>query len=253
MKTARLFSPAGFTLIEVSLGMAILTLIFAVIFQLVQYSVLGAEAAGQISIRNREVTGLMALVRQTCLDLSPKSQLVLMPREGKGYDLVISNAPSLILPADYRGVRVAEFQMIKNDRGSQDLWLTETTLEKNRRGGLGSAEPPNRFVLLRDVGTLEWLAWDTRDRKSKTEWMESNKPGLLQLKMSRREGNRVRKDEAWFWIPTGMGPNGQVPRDPFKLAVPGATNTNPSTSTNPTNPANPGMSFTSPPLGVPKP
>jgi len=245
--------PGSFTLIEVSLGMAILTLIFAVIFQLVQYSVLGAEAAGQISIRNREVTGLMALVRQTCLDLSPKSQLALVPREGKGYDLVLSNAPSLILPPDYRGIRVAEFRMLKNDRGSQDLWLTETSMEANRQGGLSPAEPPNRFLLLRDVGSLEWLAWDTRDRKSKTEWSGSNKPGILQLKMTRREGARLRKDEAWFWIPTGLGPNGQVPQDPYKLSAAGATNTNSTNSTNPTSPTNPNMSFTSPPAGAFKP
>jgi hypothetical protein len=125
--------------------MAILILIFGVIFQLVQYSVLGAEAAGQISIRNREISGLMALVRQACLDLSPKSQLGLVPREGKGYDLVLSNAPGLILPPDYRGVRVAEFQMRKNQAGGMDLWLAESLLETNRQGALTPVEPPNHW------------------------------------------------------------------------------------------------------------
>lgn len=230
-------SPSGFTLIEVSLGMAILILIFGVIFQLVQYSVLGAEAAGKISIRNREVSGLMALVRQTCLDLSPKAQLALVPREGKGFDLVISNAPSLILPPDYRGIRVAEFQVLKNDRGSQDLWLAENTWETNRQGGLSPTEPPNRFLLLRDVRTLDWTAWDTRDRQGKSEWKENVKPGVLQLQMSRKEGSRVRKDEAWFWIPTGLGPNGQVPRDPHTAA----SATNSPDATNATNPANPAV------------
>jgi len=236
---------ASFTLIEVSLGMAILILIFGVIFQLVQYSVLGAEAAGQISIRNREVSGLMALVRQACLDLSPKSTLSLVPREGKGFDLVLSNAPSLILPADYRGIRVAEFLLLKNDRGSQDLWLAESTMETNRQGGLSPTEPPNRFILLRDVRSLDWTAWDTRDRQPKSEWKETNKPGLLQLRMSRRDGKRVRVDEGYFWIPTGLGPNGQLPRDPLNPQAGGATNTNPGS------PTTPGMNFTSPPVGAP--
>lgn len=241
---------ASFTLIEVSLGMAILILIFGVIFQLVQYSVVGAEAAGQISIRNREVSGLMALVRQACLDLAPKSTLSLVPREGKGYDLVLSNAPGLILPADYRGVRVAEFLLQKNDRGSQDLWLAESAMETNRQGGLSLTERPNRFLLLRDVRSLEWAAWDTRDRKSKSSWTESNKPGVLQLKLSRKQGTRIRNDEGWFWIPTGLGPNGQVPRDPLNLMLQTGTNANP---TNPTSPTNPGMNFTTPPVGVPSP
>jgi type II secretory pathway pseudopilin PulG len=223
----------GFTLIEVSLGMAILILIFGVIFQLVQYSVLGAEAARQISVRNREVSGLMALVRQTCLDLSPKSTLSLVAREGKGCDLVFSNAPSLILPADYRGIRVAEFFLRKNDRGSQDLWLAERTMETNRQGGLSPTEPPNRFLLLQDVLSLDWTVWDTRDRQPKGQWAESNKPGVLQLRMSRREGRQERFEEGWFWIPTGLGPNGQVPRDPRTVG-----NTNASPGTNATNATN---------------
>ena len=247
---ARKPGTGSFTLIEVSLGMAILILIFGVIFQLVQYSVLGAEAAGQISIRNREISGLMALVRQACLDLSPKSQLGLVPREGKGYDLVLSNAPGLILPPDYRGVRVAEFQMRKNQAGGMDLWLAESLLETNRQGALTPVEPPNRFILLRDVRSLEWTAWDTRDRKSKNEWYESNKPAVLQMKITRREGKRVRTDEAWFWIPTGLGPNGQLPKDPLSIGIAGPTN--PATGTNPASPTN-SMSFTSPAVGVPSP
>jgi hypothetical protein len=225
-------------------------LIFGVIFQLVQYSVLGAEAAGQISIRNREISGLMALVRQTCLDLSPKSQLGLVPREGKGYDLVLSNAPSLILPSDYRGIRVAEFQVRKNQKGGLDLWLAESTLETNRQGGLSPSEPPNRFILLRDLRSLEWTAWDTRDRAPKREWQESNKPGVLQLKMSRREGSRIRDDEAWFWIPTGLGPNGQLPRDPRMIGLGGLTN--PASGTNPASPT-PSVNITSPAVVVPSP
>jgi hypothetical protein len=55
---------ASFTLIEVTLGLTILILIFGVIFQLVQFSVMGANAAADASLRSREVSGLFALVRQ---------------------------------------------------------------------------------------------------------------------------------------------------------------------------------------------
>ena len=74
----------AFTLIEVTLGMAILILIFGVIFQLVQVSVVGADDAGKYSLRNREVSGLFALLRQVCLDLPIKSQMGLVPRNGGG-------------------------------------------------------------------------------------------------------------------------------------------------------------------------
>ena len=42
----------SFTLIEVTLGMAILILIFGVLFQLVQMSMLGADAAAKNSQRS---------------------------------------------------------------------------------------------------------------------------------------------------------------------------------------------------------
>ena len=74
----------AFTLIEVTLGMAILILIFGVIFQLVQVSVVGADDAGKYSLRNREVSGLFTLLRQVCLDLPIKSQMGLVPRSGGG-------------------------------------------------------------------------------------------------------------------------------------------------------------------------
>ena len=62
MRTAR-HRQKAFTLIEVTLGLTILILIFGVIFQLVQFSVMGANAAAQASLRSREVSGLFALVQ----------------------------------------------------------------------------------------------------------------------------------------------------------------------------------------------
>jgi hypothetical protein len=70
------------------------------------------------------------------------------------------------------------------------------------------------------------------------------------MKITRREGKRVRTDEAWFWIPTGLGPNGQLPKDPLSIGIAGPTN--PATGTNPASPTN-SMSFTSPAVGVPSP
>ena len=72
---SRLPAPASFTLIEVTLGLTILILIFGVIFQLVQFSVMAADEAAKSSLRSREVSGLFALVRQLCLDLPVQSQV----------------------------------------------------------------------------------------------------------------------------------------------------------------------------------
>jgi len=220
----------SFTLIEVTLGMAILILIFGVIFQLVQFSVIGANAAGQYSLRNREVSGLFALLRQLCLDLPPRSQLGLVPRSGGGYDLVLTNAPLAILPDSYEGTRVTEFRLEKSSTGDgKVLNLVERFESANPSPGGGQRRgETNRFLLMQDIQNLTWKVWDPRagnDPRSAelTEWVQPVKPSYLKMILVRREGKRTLTNEGVFWIPTGLSPSGQVPVDPLAL-MPAAGN-----------------------------
>lgn len=224
MKTSR-----SFTLIEVTLGMAILILIFGVIFQLVQFSVIGANAAGQYSLRNREVSGLFALLRQLCLDLSPKAQLGLNNRAGGGYDLVFSNAPLAILPDAYEGLKVIELRLEKSPTGGGRLLnlverfeFTNNTAGRGRGGG-----ETNRFLLMQDIQNLKWSVWDPRAQQELGEWNQPVKPSYVKMELVRRDGNRLLTNVGVFWIPTGLSPSGQVPVDPVTLFQPGANPTNP--------------------------
>lgn len=213
----------SFTLIEVTLGMAILILIFGVIFQLVQFSVIGANAAGQYSLRNREVSGLFALLRQLCLDLPPKSQLVLAGRSGGGYDLVFSNAPLAILPAAYEGIRVIELRLEKSPSGDgRVLSLVERLLPTNTPGGQGGGRgETNRFLLMQDIQNLKWSVWDPRAQQELSEWTQPMKPGYVKMVLIRRDGSRLLTNTGIFWIPTGLSPSGQVPMDPLTVIQPG--------------------------------
>ena len=219
MRTSR-----SFTLIEVTLGMAILILIFGVIFQLVQFSVIGANAAGQYSMRNREVSGLFALLRQLCLDLPPKSQLGLVSRGG-GYDLVFTNAPLAILPDAYEGLKVIELRLEKSPTGDgRILNLVERFEFTNASAGPSKGET-NRFLLMQDIQNLTWKVWDPRagnDPRSAelTEWTQPVKPSYLKMELVRRDGKRLLTNEGIFWIPTGLSPSGQVPMDPITVITP---------------------------------
>ena len=146
----------GFTLIEVTLGLTILVLIFGVIFQMVQFSVLGANASAQASLRSREVSGLFALVRQLCLDLSINSQVSLENRGGqRGYELVVINAPMAIFPMQYDGVRVLGFELRKAPSGDgRELWMVESLIKTNTP----RPEKPkvNEFRLMGDLKSLVW-------------------------------------------------------------------------------------------------
>jgi len=212
----------AFTLIEVTLGLSILILIFGVIFQLVQFALIGANEATQQTRRSREVDGLFALVRQLCLDLPFRSQVLLEPQgQGRGTDLVLSNAPSAILPERYDGTRVLRLELRKTpgETGST-LRLVEVFLPRE-----GAVAQTNLFPLMREITDLKWWALDTRDGEEKTEWGDPIKPAYLRLELKRRGGARREVFQGVFWIPTGLGPGASVPLDPTTLTVQGAPGT----------------------------
>lgn len=225
------FAPS-FTLIEVSLGMAILILIFGVIFQLVQVSVLGADAAGKYSRRNREIGGLFALVRQICLDLPVRSQLGLESVGGKsgGYELVFTNAPVAILPERFDGKRTLRFRVLPARSGTgRVLWLEEQ-VETAREGSANPRVETNMFPLMDDLVNVVWLAGDPRNppgQRDRADWADPVKPAYLRLDVIRREGRETRTNTGIFWIPTGYGPGGLPPVDPLTLGPLSLTNTNP--------------------------
>lgn len=215
----------GFTLIEVTLGLSILILIFGVIFQLVQFALIGANEASMQTRRSREVDGLFALVRQLCLDLPFRSQVLLEPQgQGRGTDLVLSNAPATILPERPGGTQVLRLELRKSP-GETGATLRLVELFTAREG---AATQTNLFPLMREITELKWWALDTRDGQEKTDWTDPVKPACLRLELTRRQGTRKEVFRGMFWIPTGLGPGGVVPLDPTTLVapggVPGATN-----------------------------
>lgn len=229
----------GFTLIEVTLGLAILILIFGVIFQLVQMSVLGADAAAKNSLRSREISGFFALVRQMCLDLPVRSQIGLEPRGGgRGYDLVFSNAPLAILPEQKDGIRSLRLALQKDPVGGGGVLVMQEIFQPTNQ--LRRQEPPqtNTFELMKEVVSMNWLAGDPRNPDELREWNDPMvKPAYLRLVLVRREEGRNSTNTGIFWIPTGLSPSGQPPVDPvtrmpMTVSPSGATNPSAGASVN---------------------
>jgi len=215
----------SFTLIEVTLGLAILVLIFGIIFQLVQMAVVGADVAAKNSLRTREVSGFFALVRQLCLDLPVRSQITLEPRTGlKGYDLVFSNAPLAILPERKDGIRSLRLALVRDAVGSGGVLVLQEVFQTTNR--LNGNEPPqtNTFELMKDMVSAQWLAFDPRDGQEKTEWNDPIKPAGLKLELVRWDAGQKRTNRGIFWIPTGYGPSGQSPVDPVTRTPLAVTN-----------------------------
>ena len=216
---------ASFTLIEVTLGLTILILIFGVIFQLVQFSVMAADEAAKSSLRSREVSGLFALVRQLCLDLPVQSQVSLEGPRG-GQTLSLTNSPVAIFPERFGGVRVLRLELKKAATGDgKDLVLEEQFTESTT----GAQKKPemNTFRLMREVQDLRWSAGDPTKQAKVDSWAEPVKPAYLKMELVRENGKIMVTNTGIFWIPAGMSPSGQPPMDPVFRAFPASTTPNP--------------------------
>jgi hypothetical protein len=214
----------SFTLIEVTLGLAILILIFGVLFQLVQMSMLGADAAAKNSQRTREVSGLFALLRQLCLDLPVRSQLSFEPRSGGGYDLLLSNPPLVILPEQKDGARSIRFALQKDPVSGGGVLVLQEIFQATNEMGRQNPPETNSFELMREVGSVIWLAGDPRNPDELREWNDPIKPAYLRMTLVRRDGQRKITNSGIFYIPTGYSPSGQVPADPITRVPMNLTN-----------------------------
>jgi len=215
---ARFPASASFTLIEVTLGLTILILIFGVIFQLVQFSVMAADEAAKSSLRSREVSGLFALVRQLCLDLPVQSQVGLEQTRG-GQTLSLTNSPVAIFPERFGGVRVLRLELKKASTGDgKELVLQEQFTE--------SATDKQKKPEMKEVEDLRWFAGDPRNqaKMDSSTWAEPIKPAYLKMVLVRKTGKKAVTNTGIFWIPAGMSPSGQPPIDPVFRAFPASTN-----------------------------
>jgi len=248
--SSRVFSGRGFTLVEVALGLAILVLIFAAMFRLVQFSVIGADEAGKISVRSREVSGFFALMRQLCLDLSPKSLLRLESAGlGWGDDLFLTEAPLSILPQPGGGVRTLRFGLEKVPGGTGKALVMEEIFERTNPPNRFFPPVTNRFELMRDVVRLDWLPGNpnNRDKMEEPGWSDSVKPAYLKAVLVSRQRGKNSTNTGIFWIPSGYGPSGQIPVDFVTRTALGApaAGSSPGTNSGSGTPTSPGAGATS--------
>jgi hypothetical protein len=225
MKTVKLtrFS-AAFSLVEMALGMAILVLVFGGIFNVVQGTLVSADAGERFALRAREEEGLFILLREICMGLPPQSQV----RIKNPQDLILTEAPVAILQSSVLGQRVLHFSLEKDlvDGNQKKLFLEETIIGTNSYGQ-AATNAINRFLLMDNLNEVRWIPGSPYPGQPVSqEWSEIIKPPFLRLDIVRRQAGRLSTNSAFFWIPTGYGPGGRSPLPSPNR--PQATTTNPS-------------------------
>lgn len=192
----------GFTLFEMVLGLAILVLIFGVMFRLVEGSLVLMTATQGFARKQQESASLISFLRSFCMDLPGESVLGFKNGEGS---IRFTNSQIALVPGPLAGRVLEIYRQKNNDR----LMMRESILDPDRPG----ARPKNfvEFCLATNVTEFSWFAHDPRKpAEKKMDWNDANRPAYLSLVFT-KDGEPFRAD---FWIPSGQPAGGMPPASP---------------------------------------
>lgn len=203
-------SRAGFTLLEMVLGLTILVLVFGVMFRLLDGSLMAMGEARRFASQHQETTGVVGFFRAFCMELPRESAVTF--RKG-GESIRFTNSQIALLPGGLEN-RVLEFY---RDKKTDQLMLRETVDERDP----ASRRPGSwvEFCLATNVTGFSWTAHDPRSpQKVFAEWVDPNRPAFLSLDL-RKDGENVRAD---FWVPSGLPAGGAPTESPSSSPPPGS-------------------------------
>jgi len=199
LKSIRRSGSGGFTLFEMVLGLAILVLIFGVMFRLVESSLVLMTSTQGFARKQQESASLISFFRSFCMDLPGESVLGFKNGEGS---IRFTNSPIILVPGPLAGRVLEIYRQKNNDR----LMMRESLLDPDRPG----ARPKNsvEFCLATNVTDFTWSAYDPqKPGEKKTDWNDTNRPAYLSLAFT-KDGESFRAD---FWIPSGPPAVGAMP------------------------------------------
>ncbi|HEY5892732.1 MAG TPA: prepilin-type N-terminal cleavage/methylation domain-containing protein [Chthoniobacterales bacterium] len=198
---------AGFTLVEVVLGVLILSLLAGVLFTLVQSTL---EAAAELNVhqgQTQEFNGLVEVCRKTFQTLDGKAEFTakVVRAKGGGYvqQLSIVNAP-LALAWQGDGTEAGITLMAPRPQANGLLAFCI----QHQSGDVQTNqldEPTKWFVLVRDLKKLEWRFYDSRANQWRKEWQDTTfRPTLVELIIN---SNATRDDERIVFpmVPAAQG------------------------------------------------
>lgn len=153
----------GFTLFEMVLGLAILVLIFGVMFRLVEGSLVLMTATQGFARKQQESASLISFFRSFCMDLPRESTLGFKKGEGS---IRFTDSPIALVPGPLSGRVLEIYRQKNNDR----LMMRESVLDPDRPG----ARPKNsvEFCLATNVTEFSWLAHDPQKPGEKKNGLE---------------------------------------------------------------------------------
>ncbi|MEZ5303967.1 MAG: prepilin-type N-terminal cleavage/methylation domain-containing protein [Verrucomicrobiales bacterium] len=211
----RLGRRGGFTLLEVILGLAILSLLIGGIYALARGSM---ELSADVAVQQAEETRVHALVelcRRTFEMMPGNAKFEMYPHKDGGYnvyDVVFTDYPlAFSWPGVPAGSKQVIFSTEKDAAGALQIRLTylnEEEAEERETSSRLSADVGTSLVLIDNIKLLEWRVWNPSEGES-GKWMEewedtARRPTLVEMHLT-FFGDEVPM-RAVFWVPTVVSP-----------------------------------------------
>ena len=192
----------AFTLLEVTLALAILMLLVGVLYAMVDSTVRSASELEEKQNRNQELSGFLTLFRKTFHSMS--SDVIFAGRvipQGDKYvqELIFRNSPGLLWWGDAKNASASTILGVRGQVGGLVslgiLQDTEDDITSYLNGG--NATRP-WLILYPDLRQAEWRFFDSRTSLWSKEWNDTLfRPAYVELTLTTEEGT----EKYIFWVP----------------------------------------------------
>ena len=205
------FRSAGFTLIEVVLGIALLALLFGGIFAVARGALQISAEVTENQQYSMRIHSYLELLRRTFEEMPGNGKVELRPLSGRGVESEVAFVEYPLafawsgVPA---GSPVTVFQTTRGPSGwlqSRIYYLDEEMADQYLENGNVDSAAPN-LLIMDEIKMLQWRFYDQRTDEWMTEWdyTSNTRPSLIELNVEFLDGSNP--VAVIFWIPTVVNP-----------------------------------------------
>lgn len=173
----------GFLLLEVLLGLAVLSIVVVMIFQIVQTTLRVASDINFLEGQQQKVDGICELLRRNFVTM-PQTALFQTRKNGNAFELIFRDAPFyfswLGTGAQYGTVVIASRPRAD---GRIDLSVLQEPADASRNIADTQGKWKGSWVpLLTGIDQISWRFFDPRSAKWSIEWPDTGiKPSLIEI------------------------------------------------------------------------
>jgi hypothetical protein len=173
----------GFLLLEVLLGLAILSIVVVMIFQIVQTTLRVASDINFLERQQQKVDGICELLRRNLVAM-PQTAVFQTRKNGNAFELIFRDAP---FNFSWLGTGAQYGTVVIASRPRADGRIDLSILQEPEDASKTIVDPNTEWKgtwlpLLTDIDQISWRFFDPQSGKWSTEWPDTGiKPSLIEI------------------------------------------------------------------------